>query len=114
MNQKKTIIPTSTVTRDMMKISEDTGNVYETVAIIAKRSNQIAIDMKADLEQKLQDYATTSNDTSLEDVFENSEQIEISKYYERMPKPVIVATEAYIAGDVYHRNANEEKKETND
>ena len=108
MDYKKANVPTSTVTRDIIELSKDTENIYETVAIISKRANQIAAEMKTDLEKKLQDYATSASDSSLEEVFENREQIEISKYYERMPKPTLIATEEYKAGDVYFRNADEE------
>ena len=79
MDYKKANVPTSTVTRDIIELSKDTENIYETVAIISKRANQIAAEMKTDLEKKLQDYASSAQDTSLEEVFENREQIEISK-----------------------------------
>ena len=85
MDYKKSNAPTNTVTRDMIALSEDTGNVYETVCIIGKRANQIAVEMKADLEKKLQEFASYND--NLEEVFENREQIEISKYYEKLPKP---------------------------
>lgn len=107
MDYKKANVPTTTVTRDVMDLCKDTENIYETVAVISKRANQIAAEMKVDLEKKLQDYAST-NDNSLEEVFENREQIEISKHYERMPKPTLIATEEYKAGDVYFRSADEE------
>lgn len=108
MDHKKTNVPTTTVTRDVMAMCKDTGNIYETVAVISKRANQISADMKADLEKKLQDYASSTTDNSLEEVFENREQIEISKYYERMPKPTIVATEEYKTGKVYFRRSDED------
>ncbi|MBR5611904.1 MAG: DNA-directed RNA polymerase subunit omega, partial [Bacteroidaceae bacterium] len=76
MDYKKTNAPTNTITRNMMELCEDTGNVYETVAIIGKRSNQIAAEMKSDLSKKLQEFASYSD--NLEEVFENREQIEIS------------------------------------
>lgn len=108
MDYKKTNAPTTTVTRDVMELCKDTENIYETVAIISKRANQIATEMKTDLEKKLQDYASSASDNSLEEVFENREQIEISKYYERMPKPTLIATEEYKSGEVYFRNSDEE------
>ena len=108
MDYKKANVPTSTVTRDIIELSKDTENIYETVAIISKRANQIAAEMKTDLEKKLQDYASSASDNSLEEVFENREQIEISKYYERMPKPTLIATEEYKVGEVYFRNVDEE------
>lgn len=108
MDYKKANVPTTTVTRDVMDLCKDTENIYETVTIISKRANQIAAEMKTDLEKKLQDYASSSSDNSLEEVFENREQIEISKYYERLPKPTLIATEEYKKGEVYYRNADEE------
>ena len=107
MDYKKTNAPLNTVTRDMIALSADTGNVYETVCIIAKRANQIALEMKHDLERKLQEF-TTSTD-NLEEVTENREQIEISRYYERLPKPTLIATQEYIEGKVYYRNPAKEK-----
>ena len=101
MDYRKSNAPTNTVTRDMMKLSEETGNVYETVAIISKRANQISVEMKQDLEKKLQEFASYND--NLEEVFENREQIEISKFYERLPKPTIVATEEFLDGKVYFR-----------
>ena len=93
MDYRKTNAPLTTVTRDMIELSADTGNVYETVCIIAKRANQIASEMKHDLEQKLQEFATLND--NLEEVSENREQIEISRYYEKLPKPTLLAAEEY-------------------
>lgn len=102
MDYKKTNAPINTVTRDMVKLSEDTGNVYETVAIIAKRANQIAGQMKHDLEKKLQEFASMND--SLEEVSENREQIEISRYYEKLPKPTLIAEQEYEEGKIHFRN----------
>lgn len=107
MDYKKTNAPTNTVTRDMVALSSDTGNIYETVCIIAKRANQIAVEMKADLEKKLQEFASCND--NLEEVFENREQIEISRYYEKLPKPVLIATQEYIEGKIYYKNREKEK-----
>lgn len=107
MDYKKTNAPTNTVTRDMVALSSDTGNIYETVCIIAKRANQIAVEMKTDLEKKLQEFASCND--NLEEVFENREQIEISCYYEKLPKPVLIATQEYIEGKVYYKNPEKEK-----
>ncbi|MDE6397199.1 MAG: DNA-directed RNA polymerase subunit omega [Muribaculaceae bacterium] len=85
-----------------MELSKDTGNIYETVAIIAKRANQIAGEMKHDLEKKLQEFATLND--NLEEISENREQIEISRYYEKLPKPTLIATQEYIEGKLYFRN----------
>ena len=82
-------------------------NVYETVMVIAKRSNQIAAEMKQDLEKKLQEFASFND--NLEEVFENREQIEISRYYEKLPKPTLIATQEYTEDKVYHRNPAREK-----
>ena len=103
MDYKKTNAPTNTVTRDMVALSSDTGNIYETVCIIAKRANQIAVEMKTDLEKKLQEFASCND--NLEEVFENREQIEISRYYEKLPKPDLIATQEYIEGKIYYRKA---------
>ncbi len=102
MDFKKSNAPLSTVTHDMMDMCADTGNVYETVAIIGKRANQIAAEMKAELNNKLQEYASTLD--NLEEMNENYEQIEISRSYEKQPKPVSYATQEYIEGKVYYRN----------
>ena len=107
MDYKKTTAPVSTVTRDMMSLSENTGNVYETVRIIGKRSNQISADIKHDLERKLQEFASYSD--SLEEVFENREQIEISRYFERLPKPTLIAAQEYEENEIYFRNPAKEK-----
>lgn len=107
MDYKKTNAPLNTVTRDMIELSKDTGNVYETVCIIAKRSNQIAGEMKRDLEKKLDDFASYSD--NLEEISENREQIEISRYYERLPKPTLIATQEYIENKTHYRNPTKEK-----
>ena len=102
MDYKKSNAPLNTVTRDMIKLSEETGNVYETVCIIAKRANQIAVEMKHDLEKKLQEFASMND--NLEEISENREQIEISRYYEKLPKPVLLATEEFVENQVYWRD----------
>jgi DNA-directed RNA polymerase subunit K/omega len=108
MDYEKTNAPTNTVTRDMMELCENTGNVYETVAIIGKRSNQIASEMKNDLSKKLQEFASYND--NLEEVFENREQIEISRYYEKLPKSTLIATQEYMEDKVYFRNPAKEKE----
>lgn len=107
MDYKKSSIPNSTVTRDMNVLTEETGNVYETVKIIAKRSNQISVEMKSELDKKLQEFASYTD--NLEEVFENREQIEISRYYEKLPKATLVATQEFIEGKIYHKNPAREK-----
>ena len=101
MDYKKTKAPTNTVTRDIMNLCEETGNIYESVAIIGKRANQISADIKQELNQKLQEFATTSD--SLEEVFENREQIEISRYYEKLAKATLISMEEFEEGRVHHR-----------
>ena len=108
MDYKKTNAPTNTVTRNLMELCEATGNIYETVSIIGKRANQIAAEMKNDLSKKLQEFASYND--NLEEVFENREQIEISRYYEKLPKPTLIATQEYIEGKVYYRNPAKEKE----
>ena len=108
MDYKKTNAPTNTVTRNMMDLCEDTGNVYETVAIIGKRANQIGLEMKNELSKKLQEFASYND--NLEEVFENREQIEISRYYEKLPKPTLIATQEFIEDKVYYRNPAKEKE----
>jgi len=102
MDYKKSKAPSNTVTRNIMDLSKSTGNVYESVAIIAKRANQISAQIKEDLSKKLAEFAT--NNDSLEEVFENREQIEISRYYEKLPKPTLIATQEFIDGKVYFRD----------
>ena len=99
MDYRKTNAPTTTVTRDMMELCEDTGNVYESVAIIGKRANQISVEIKNDLSKKLAEFASY-----------NREQIEISRYYEKLPKPTLIATQEYLEGKVYYRNPSKEKE----
>lgn len=101
MDYKKTNAPLNTVTRDLIELSEDTGNVYETVAIIAKRANQITGEMKHDLEKKLQEFASLND--NLEEISENREQIEISRYYEKLPKPTLMATQEYVDHKIHYR-----------
>ena len=112
MDYKKTKAPTNTVTRDIMNLSEETGNIYESVAIIGKRANQISADIKQELNQKLQEFATT-NDT-LDEMFENREQIEISRFYERLPKPTLIAIDEFEAGHVHYRKLVQDSSLDND
>lgn len=107
MDYKKTTAPNNTVTRDIMDLCKDTDNIYESVAIIAKRSNQIAADIKTELSNKLKEFASMND--NLEEEFENREQIEISRFYEKLPKPTLIATEEFMEGRVYYRNPAKEK-----
>ena len=102
MDYRKSKAPASTVSRDMSRMWEETGNIYQTVMIIAKRSNQISADMKQDLDKKLSEFASYND--NLEEVFENREQIEISRYYEKLPKSTLIATKEYEDGEVFWKN----------
>ena len=106
MDYKKSKAPVNTVTRNIMDLSRETGNIYESVAIIAKRSNQISVEIKQDLNKKLAEFASYND--SLEEVFENREQIEISRYYQKLPKPTLLATEEFVEGNVYWRDPSRE------
>ncbi len=108
MDYKKSNAPSSTITRDVNTLAESTGNVYETVAIISKRANQISLEIKDELKRKLEEFSTTAVD-NLEEVYENREQIEISKYYERLPKPTLLATQEFIEDKTYFRNPSKIK-----
>ena len=99
MDYKKSKAPVNTVTRNIMDLCEGTDNIYESVAIIGKRANQISQDMKQELSKKLSEFANYND--SLEEVFENREQIEISRYYEKLPKPTLIAAEEFLNNDIY-------------
>ncbi len=108
MDYKKTNAATNTETRDISEMAAPVGNIYEMVRIISKRANQISVDMKHDLDTKLQEFASYSD--NLEEVFENHEQIEISKFYEKLPKPSLIAIQEWKDGEIYYRNPNKEKE----
>ena len=95
-----------------MDFCKGTDNIYESIAIMAKRSNQIAVKMKEDLNKKLKEFS--SNSDNLEETFENLEQIEISRYYEKLPKPTLIAAEELAHGRVYHRNPAKDKEQLDD
>ena len=107
MDYKKVTAPTNTINRDMNQLCADTGNVYETVNIIARRANQIAVEMKSELDKKLQEFASFND--NLEEVFENREQIEISRFYEKLPKPTLIAAQEYVDGKVFWKNPSKDK-----
>jgi DNA-directed RNA polymerase subunit K/omega len=106
MDYKKSKAPVTTVTRNIMDLSKETGNVYESVVIIGKRANQISVEIKSDLNKKLAEFASYND--SLEEVFENREQIEISRYYEKLPKPTLLATQEFIEGNIYWRDPSKD------
>ena len=108
MPKYKKNVPTNTISRDMVSLSKDTENIYETVMIIAKRANQIAQETKQELEAKLQEFAVYTAEN--QEVFENEEQIELSRQYERLPKPTLVAAKEYEDGELYYNIAGRNKK----
>ena len=98
---KKQPVPQSTITRSLPELWEQTGNIYETVRVISKRANQLSVEMRDEIREKLQEFANYQD--NVEDTVENAEQIEISKYYEQLPKPSLVATTEFLNGEVYFR-----------
>lgn len=102
-------VPQNTVTRDIKYLAAPTGNIYETVVILSKRANQIALAEKKELNKKLEDFKNDRD--SMDEVFENREQIEISKFYERQPKPVLVSVEEFMAGELSYRTARHDSEE---
>ncbi|MDR2384849.1 MAG: DNA-directed RNA polymerase subunit omega [Tannerella sp.] len=102
MDYRKSKAPLNTVSRNMNGMWKETGNIYETVVIIGKRANQISAEIKHELDKKLQEFASFSD--NLEEVFENCEQIEISRFYEKLPKPTLIATKEYDDGCLYWKS----------
>ncbi|HIZ87351.1 MAG TPA: DNA-directed RNA polymerase subunit omega [Candidatus Coprenecus pullistercoris] len=100
-------VPTNTITRNLSELAKPTGNIYETVMIIAKRANQISANVKQELSQKLEEFSNYAD--TLEETFENREQIEISKHYERLPKPTLVAIEEFRNGEIYYRKVEDQQ-----
>ncbi len=105
-NINKPAVASSTVTRDLRELDVETGNIYESLVIMSKRANQISNNIKEELHQKLSEFASAND--NLEEVFENREQIEISKYYEKLPKPSLVAVQEFLDGKVYYHNPTKE------
>lgn len=99
----KSQVPTNTITRELRDFAAPTGNIYETVMIIAKRANQISVDIKQELSKKLEEFSSYAD--TLEETFENREQIEISRYYEKLPKPTLTATKEFEDGQIFYRKA---------
>ena len=108
MDYRKVKAASSTIPRNLDELDATTDNIYESLMVIAKRANQINAEVKEELNQKLQEFASYSD--NLEEVFENREQIEISRYYERLSKPVLIAYEEFKDGLIYYRNPAKEKK----
>ncbi len=108
MDYKKSTAPATTITRDLRGLEEKTGNIYESISVISKRANQISVEIKEELSKKLNDFASYTD--NLEELFENREQIEISRFYERLPKPVSIATEEFLEDKVYMRKPDKFEK----
>lgn len=109
MEEKKKKVVNTTITRNTADFSKQTDNIYETVAVLTKRANQIAAEEKRELHNKIDDFKT-SNDT-MDEMYENREQIEIVRRYELQPKPTLEATEEYLEGQIYFRNPAKESAE---
>jgi DNA-directed RNA polymerase subunit K/omega len=108
MNSNKPAVASSTITRDLRELDGTTNNIYESIVIMSKRANQISNNVKEELHQKLSEFASAND--NLEEVFENREQIEISKHYEKMPKATLVAVQEFLEGKVYYRNPAKEQQ----
>jgi DNA-directed RNA polymerase subunit K/omega len=108
MNFKKTNAEVSTITRDFSTLDAQTANIYESLAVIAKRANQVSAEMKEELTSKLAEFASSTD--NLEEVFENREQIEISKFYERLPKPASISIQEFLEDKIYFKNPAKENK----
>lgn len=102
MDLKKTNAPVNTVTYNKAEIEQPTGNIYEAITVMAKRANQINAEIKKELTEKLEEFATYND--SLEEIFENKEQIEVSKYYEKLPKPHALAVQEWVDDKIYYRD----------
>lgn len=109
MDYKKVKTDVNAVTRNIEDFTKGTSNVYETIVVLSKRANQIGAELKEELNQKISEFATTTD--NLEEVFENREQIEIAKYFEHLPKPTLIAVQEYINEEIYIRNPNKEESE---
>ncbi len=109
MDYKKVKTESTTVTRDLRRFDKETDNIYKSVVIISKRANQIGNEMKEELNGKLEEFASTTD--NLEEIFENREQIEIAKYYEQLPKPSLIAISEFLSGEVYYRVPEVDPKE---
>ncbi|MCD6112751.1 MAG: DNA-directed RNA polymerase subunit omega [Bacteroidales bacterium] len=103
---KKIKCEKTTVTRKLSDFNTKTGNIYETVAALSKRANQISSELKEELIKKISEFASTTD--NLEEIFENREQIEIAKYYERLPKPTLIAIHEYLENELYYRNPHKD------
>jgi DNA-directed RNA polymerase subunit K/omega len=108
MDYRKSNAPVTTVTRNLDSLNNGTENIYETVIVVSRRSNQISVEMKQELNKKLEEFASFTD--NLEEVFENREQIEISKFYERLPKPTLIALQEFEESKIFFRNTDKPAK----
>ena len=109
MDTKKSTAPVTTTTYNRNKIDAPTENIYEAISIISRRAEQINSTVRKELIEKLEEFATFND--SLEEIFENKEQIEVSKFYEKLPKPHALAVQEWLEGKIYHRNTEEDTQE---
>ncbi|MBR4197513.1 MAG: DNA-directed RNA polymerase subunit omega [Bacteroidales bacterium] len=107
MDIKKYKTTSTTITRDVREFDDKTGNIYETVAMLAKRSDQISSEMKRELNKKIEEFVSSTD--SVDEIFENREQIEVVRYYEQLPKPTLIAIQEYLNGELYYRNPDKER-----
>lgn len=108
MDYKKTKAPNTTITRDLAEFDKITGNIYQSCVVVSRRANQIGVEIKEELSSKLEEFASYTD--NLEEIFENREQIEISKFYEKLPKPTLIALQEFMDGKIYFR-MNKENEE---
>ena len=108
MDYKKTNAAKTTITRNLTELEVETENIYESLAIISRRANQIGVELKEELSRKLEEFASYTD--NLEEIFENREQIEISKFYEKLPKPSLIALQEFLENKIYYRR-NEQIEE---
>lgn len=97
----------TTITRNVRDLDAQTGNIYETVAMLSKRANQISTEMKRELNKKIEEFVPAND--AMDEIFENREQIEVVRHYERLPKPVLIAVQEYLDSELYYRNPDKEK-----
>lgn len=111
MDYKKIKTDSEAITRKLKDFDAPTGNIYETVSILSKRANQIGKDIKEELNRKIEEFATPND--NLEEIFENREQIELAKFYERIPKPTLIAIQEFMDENVYYRNPAKDNEALN-
>ncbi|MBL4586917.1 MAG: DNA-directed RNA polymerase subunit omega [Flavobacteriales bacterium] len=107
MDYKKTDAEATTITRNITDFEEKTNSIYEAIVVMSKRANQIGAEVKTELDNKLSEFASTTD--NLEEIFENREQIEISKFYERLPKATLIALQEFLDDKIYYRSPADEQ-----